>query len=438
MGYFTKYICKNQVLSVKNEGFPRVFPAARGTPIDFVFRIEYNVEKKACSEDIMDSVFSRIRSRSRVLLGEGAVERVWFLCLLALVIPVYLGHFPLPPMAQYMIYGTSFCAYALLCMKLFLWDGWERRTLWLLGGCLVVLALGTAVSGNRCFLSSFLLACSAKGIRFDKISRFFFRFFLVTFLLNLLLVVLGLAEDTVTVRGEAWGYGNLRHSYGFGHPNTLGFWGMLTVFSGLLACPRGKRRFPFSLVLLVLSVVLFRLTDSKAALFSSLAAILLFNLFLLLGPYLTEKKWSVRFFPGVMLLCVVVFLLLCLLYRENSGFFRLCNTLFSQRLGYANQGFRLFGASLLGAHVDFGWDPVDSLLGYAPICLGVLPSLVYLGLALAAIYRAGRAGRYDIAAVAFAGLLYCTMEYGLINPVNLPLFAASACLSEANGRKPSV
>ena len=302
----------------------------------------------------------------------------------------------------------------------------------------MLLTVGTAVSGNRCFLSSFLLACSAKKIRFDKLSRFFFCFFLITYLLNLALVALGLAEDVVTIRGEAWGQGNLRHSYGFGHPNTLGFWGMLLVFSGLLACPRDKRRVSFSLALLVLSIVLFRQTDSKAAFFSSVTAILLYNLALLWKPKALGSSRPTWLFPGLMLLCVCVFLLLCLLYREDIALFRLCNTVFSQRLVYANQGFRLFGVSLFGAHVDFGWDPVDSLLGYAPICLGVLPSLVYLGLALVGVARSARYGRWDILAVAFAGLLYCTMEYGLINPINLPLFAVTASLSEGNLQKPSV
>ena len=81
---------------------------------------------------------------------------------------------------------------------------------------------------------------------------------------------------------------------------------------------------------------------------------------------------------------------------------------------------------------------MDSLYTYAPICLGLIPTLLYFGLNLTALYRAAKAGRWDITAVAFAGLLYSTMEYGLMNPVYLPIFAATACLDRDNGQKSSV
>lgn len=362
------------------------------------------------------------------------VQKLWYLCLLALVIPVYLGHFALPAPLQYLMYALSLAAYALLIVKIFLWDGYDARQLPVLAGCLVLLGVGTVVSGNRCFLSSFLLAFSARDIPFDKLCRVLFWFFVSTFLLNVLLVAVGVLEDTVTVRGEVWGNGNLRHSLGFGHPNTLGFWGMLVVCSGMLTYFRSKRPLWVAAVWLVISWQLFRLTDSKAALLASIAAIVLC---VLLSGLPGGSSRAARLAAGGMLLAVTVFLLLCLFYREDSGFFRLCNTLLSQRLAYANQGFRLFGVSPFGAHVDFKWDPVDSLYAYAPICLGVLPSLIYLGLNLWGLYRCVRLGRWDIAAIAFAGMLYSTMEYGLMNPVHLPIFACTAGLEPLSPQKPS-
>ena len=81
---------------------------------------------------------------------------------------------------------------------------------------------------------------------------------------------------------------------------------------------------------------------------------------------------------------------------------------------------------------------MDSLYAYAPICMGVIPSLLFFGLNLAALYRASKAGRWDIVAVAFAGLLYSTMEYGLMNPVHLPLYALTTRLDAGSSQKPSV
>ena len=385
----------------------------------------------------MDSVFSRFSGKMHSFFRESTVEKLWFLCLFLLIFPVYLGHFPLPGAAKLLIYGSSALAYCFLLLKIFLWDGYQKKQLWLLLLWVTILILGTAVSGNRCFLSSFLLAASAKGISFRKISRFFFCFFLGALVLNLLLVALGVLEDTVTVRAELWGNGNLRHSFGFGHPNTAAFWGMLLIFSGLLACPR-RRRLPAMGAGLVLSLILFRLTDSKAAFFAVLVALFLMGCSMPLEGRLQKAAWVAPVLPAVMLLLTLGFLGLCLGYREDSGFFRLCNTLFSQRLAYGHQGFGLFGFSLLGGTVDFGWDPVDSLLCYAPICLGVLPSLVYLGASLWALYRSAKMERWDICALSLAGLLYCTMEYGLMNPVNLPLFALQAALSDEEPGKLSV
>ena len=385
----------------------------------------------------MDSVFSRGSGKMHSFFRESTVEKLWFVCLFLLIFPVYLGHFPLPKAAKLLVYGSSALAYCFLLLKIFLWDGYQKKQLWLLLLWVTILILGTAVSGNRCFLSSFPLAASAKGISFRKISRFFFCFFLGALVLNLLLVALGVLEDTVTVRAELWGNGNLRHSFGFGHPNTAAFWGMLLIFSGLLACPR-RRRLPAMGAGLVLSLILFRLTDSKAAFFAVLVALFLMGCSMPLEGRLQKAAWVAPVLPAVMLLLTLGFLGLCLGYREDSGFFRLCNTLFSQRLAYGHQGFGLFGFSLLGGTVDFGWDPVDSLLCYAPICLGVLPSLVYLGASLWALYRSAKMERWDICALSLAGLLYCTMEYGLMNPVNLPLFALQATLSDEAPGKLSV
>lgn len=385
----------------------------------------------------MDSVFSRGSGKMHSFFRESTVKKLWFLSLFLLIFPVYLGHFPLPRAAKLLVYGSSALAYGFLLLKLFLWDGYQGRQMRLLLLALAILVLGTAASGNRCFLSSFLLAASAKGISFRKISGFFFCFFLGALVLNLLLVALGVLEDAVTVRAEVWGNGNLRHSFGFGHPNTAAFWGMLFSCSALLACPQSKRWHTMA-VCLAFIFVLFRLTDSKAAFFSVLVAIFLMGCSIPLERKLANWKWLARVLPALMLLLTLVFLGLCLGYREGSGFFNLCNTLFSQRLAYGHQGFQRFGFSLFGKTVDFGWDPVDSLLCYAPICLGVLPSLVYLGATVWALYRSARAKRWDICALSLAGLLYCTMEYGLMNPVNLPLFALCATLSPEEPGKLSV
>ena len=287
-------------------------------------------------------------------------------------------------------------------------------------------------------MSCFLLVISAKDIDFGKLCRICFGFFLFTLLLNFLLVAVGVLEDTVFTRWEVINHGTARHSLGFGHPNNFGFWTLLVIFSGLLSYAKTGRRMLPGVVAIGCSLCFFQVSDSKAALLASCAAAVLCILFYWIGPWLSSKKWGVPLFLGLFTLGIAAFLILTLLYREENSFFSLCNRLFSDRLAYSHAGFRDFGPSLFGARVNFRWDPVDSLYAYAPICMGVIPSLLFFGLNLAALYRASKAGRWDIVAVAFAGLLYSTMEYGLMNPVHLPLYALTTRLDAGSSQKPSV
>lgn len=357
---------------------------------------------------------------------------LWFFSFFLLLFPVYLGQFDLSgvPMIQYAIYASSMLAYGLLAYKIYFLDGHSKKELFYITLILALLALGVVFSGIRSLFSTGLLVMACKDVSFSKIARCSFFFFAGAILLNTLLVLLGVLEDTTIIRGELIGQGNVRHTLGFGYPNTLALWGMVTVFAALLVSKKG---FKIPLLALVFSIGLFLLTDSKAAFLSSLLAIILCLVFRAAKNILAKQAWAPMAAAALMALAAFGFVGLALLYKEGSKAFELLNTLFSQRLGYANQGFRLFGVSLFGAHVDFGWDPVDSLYAYGPICLGVVPSLLYLGFGVYAAYRGARAGRCEIVAAALAGALYSTMEYSLINPIFVPMYACFASLEEKTG-----
>ncbi len=357
---------------------------------------------------------------------------LWFFSFFLLLFPVYLGQFDLSgvPVLKYAIYASSLLAYGVLAYKIYFLDGHSKKELLYITLILALLALGVVFSGIRSLFSTGLLVMACKDVPFSKIARCSFFLFAGAILLNTLLVLLGVLEDTTIIRGELIGQGNVRHTLGFGYPNTLALWGMVTVFGALLASKKGIR---VPLLALVFSVGLFLLTDSKAAFLSSLLAIILCLTFRAAKNALAKWTWPPMAAAALMALAAFGFVCLALLYKEDSRVFELLNTLFSQRLGYANQGFRLFGVSLFGAHVDFGWDPVDSLYAYGPICLGVVPSLLYLGFGVYAAYRGARAGRWEIVAAALAGALYSTMEYSLINPIFVPMYACFASLEEKTG-----
>ena len=360
--------------------------------------------------------------------------RLWFCSFFLLLFPVYLGQFDLSgvPILKYAVYASSLLAYGLLAYKIYFLDGHSKKELLYITLALALLTLGVVFSGIRSLFSTGLLVIACRGISFSHIAKCSFFFFAGTILLNTLLVLLGVLQDTTIIRGEVIGYGNVRHTLGFGYPNTLALWGMVTVFAALLVPKKG---FQIPVLALVFSVGLFLLTDSKAAFLSSLLAILLCLVFRAAKKQLARQHWAPVFAAALMALAAFGFVGLALLYKEDSKAFELLNTIFSQRLGYANQGFRLFGASLFGARVDFGWDPVDSLYAYGPICLGVVPSLLYLALGVYGTYRGAKAGRWEITAVALAGALYSTMEYSLINPIFVPMYAFCAALEETPEEK---
>ena len=357
-------------------------------------------------------------------------EYLWYSALILLLIPVYLGFYNTAslPLLKYTLLLGSLIGYCLLGLKIYFLDGHSPKELALYTGIFLLLGLGVVFSGTRALFSVFLLAFGAREVLFSRIAKLCLCFFLGVLTLNTLLVFAGVLEDTLLIRGEVWGQGNVRHTLGFGYPNTLALWGMAAVFAALLVFTRGYWGIALCLVL---SQGLFLLTDSKAAYFSQLAAVVLCLLLRFLGPKLEGKRWVPWACGGLVALVAFGFVALSLLYREDSRIFGLLNTIFSQRLGYSNQGLRLFGVSLFGAQVDFGWDPVDSLYTYGPICLGLVPSLFYLCLGVYSAYRAAKNGKWEMVAVLLAASLYCTMEYGLINPILAPIFGACAGLSEA-------
>ena len=357
-------------------------------------------------------------------------EYLWYSALILLLIPVYLGFYNTAslPLLKYTLLLGSLIGYCLLGLKIYFLDGHSPKELALYTGIFLLLGLGVVFSGTRALFSVFLLALGAREVPFSRIAKLCLCFFLGVLTLNTLLVFAGVLEDTLLIRGEVWGQGNVRHTLGFGYPNTLALWGMAAVFAALLVFPQSYWGIALCLVL---SQGLFLLTDSKAAYFSQLAAVFLCLLLRFLGPKLEGKKWVPWACGGLVALVAFGFVALSLLYREDSRIFGLLNTIFSQRLGYSNQGFRLFGVSLFGAQVDFGWDPVDSLYTYGPICLGLVPSLFYLCLGVYSTYRAAKNGKWEMVAVLLAASLYCTMEYGLINPILAPVFGACARLTDA-------
>ena len=167
-------------------------------------------------------------------------EYMWYAALILLLIPVYLGFCDTAslPLLKYALLLGSLMGYCLLGLKIYFLDGHSPKELALYTGIFLLLGLGVVFSGTRALFSVFLLAFGAREVLFSRIAKLCLCFFLGVLTLNTLLVFAGVLEDTLLIRGEVWGQGNVRHTLGFGYPNTLALWGMAAVFAALLVFPR--------------------------------------------------------------------------------------------------------------------------------------------------------------------------------------------------------
>ena len=171
-------------------------------------------------------------------------EYMWYAALILLLIPVYLGFCDTASLKllKYALLLGSLMGYCLLGLKIYFLDGRGPKELALFTGIFLLLGLGVVFSGTRALFSVFLLALGARDVPFSRIAKLCLCFFLGVLALNTLLVFAGVLEDTLLIRGEVWGQGNVRHTLGFGYPNTLALWGGICRAAGvppelLGACP---------------------------------------------------------------------------------------------------------------------------------------------------------------------------------------------------------
>lgn len=375
--------------------------------------------------------FHNLKTKADRCFGANAPEVFWFLALLAVVYPVYSAHLGLDGIRLYRlaVLGLTGLGYLYMTCKICFLDDNSWGQLLGLGACLVCIGIGCLCSGTFSLLSTFLAVFSAKNISFRKICRGYCCFFAAAFLLNFLLLALGVIQDVSYAREEIIGQGIIRHGLGFGHPNSMGFWSMLLVFSALLTFD-GRRKLPVYGILIGFVAITFLFSNSKAYLLAAGFA-LVFCLCAERFPQLFDRLPCPAVLTAAAILLITAgFVTAAIFFDPEIRILKAVSNFTSMRIELANWGFRDVGFSLFGQKTPYA-SPVDSLMGYAPIWLGVIPSLLYLGLTLWSGCRAAAHRRWTVVIICVAAVLYCTMEYGLINPVHAALFAATARLDNS-------
>lgn len=374
--------------------------------------------------------FHAVKTKFTDRFGQNAPQILWFCALLTVVYPVYSTLLGLDGIRPYRmtVLGLTVLGYLYMTCKICFLDDNNWGQLLGIGACLLCIAIGSLCAGNFNLLSTFLAVFSAKHVPFRRICKGYFCFFIAAILMNLLLLSLGVLEDISFARGEAIGHGIIRHGLGFGHPNSLGFWSMLLVFSALLTFD-GHRRLPLYGILTVFVAITFLLSNSKAYLLAVLFALVFSLLVDRFSGLLDRIPCPAVFIGGGILLITAAFLTAALCFTPENRILSALSSFTSMRIELANWGIRDVGFSLFGQKTVYA-SPVDCLIVFAPIWLGIIPSLLYLGLNVYSACRAAAHRRWSIVVISIAAVLYCTMEYTLIHPVQMALFAAAAALDQ--------
>lgn len=169
-----------------------------------------------------------------------------------------------------------------------------------------------------------------KSLIFIKISML-----LITFFLS----YIGLLPDVILLKSS----GDLAHSLGFSHPNSLGAVYLSIILDIVLwyYVSGKKSSMLFCVFLCFLTYVFYQISFSRTAMFLALLAIIC----LIFKNKLTNIKINKRI--SVLAFFIVIFLgtFLSYLYDDENELFIWLNEIFSNRLFYANSYFSYYGLS---------------------------------------------------------------------------------------------
>lgn len=375
--------------------------------------------------------FDSLSARLRRTISDAQMEKLWIVCFLLIVFPVFtsLLHWDSQPLFSLLTLGLAGLAYLLLLLKVYIWDDHSAKTLLLITAALGIMALSVLQSGMRMYFSTFLLVFSARGIDFRKICRVYFRFFLICFVICFALYFLGLTQDGIETRNNG---AVIRHGYGFGHPNSLGFWCLLMVLSSLLAFPEAARSAKIALPL-ALIVWAYYVSDSRTAVLCAGFAIILCCLLAAVRPSVRKPDLVTLPVCALVLAVFAAIVIISLHYDKNILWMKQLNRLFSTRLVLSQRALEQFGISPMGSKVEPDF-PVDVFVVFSLIRAGLIPTVLYTGLILTSLVRAGRKQQWDVVVVGIAAILYLLMESSMMNPVNPALFLCTASLDSADSQ----
>lgn len=309
----------------------------------------------------------------------------------------------------------------IFCYKIFIVDDYKNKHL------LFVLLLITFLLGlfsvNKTLFLLVLMFLAGKNLSFDKILKVSFISHFTSFLLGIILFVVGLRPDRVRLKLEIM----YQHTLGFSHYNTLGYFVMMIAMM-IVICYRDKLKIKHYLAL-ILTVVGFFIVHGSAS--SSMCAILfIFGVMVLnkIENYVNNFKYS----KTLVYLAVAIFVLLMTIiplvsFNLNGNLGLLSN--FFARFSLANEAIKEYGIGFLGK--NFWYErPIDNLYAYDLFYTGIIATLIFYVINGLSLMKICKEKRWDVAILFIVLVIYSSMEmcmFGVRNPfVALPLSICNA------------
>lgn len=197
----------------------------------------------------------------------------------------------------------------------------------------------------------FLMLYEIKDIaKFDAVSKISIILIVFTFYL------LGLTTEEAILRGN-----DLRMSFGFRHPNTLGYILVTLLIDLLIFCKSNKKRKSIIIAYVIIASVLLMMADSRTSIVA-LIGILMINAF---HPKIRIKKAAIkRLCKTIAVLAPVLMTILSIvftnMYRSGNESIKKMDEVMNGRIGMQAYYMDKSNVTIFGQKMDFSVLPLDN------------------------------------------------------------------------------
>lgn len=211
---------------------------------------------------------------------------------------------------------------------------------------IVVAFLSTLVSKETIPLIILLIIVNAAENDFDETLSLIIKLNIIVFCITLLGGLTGILPDVIIYRGST-----VRHSYGYIYPTEL-----LSHYCFIVLMYIYLKQEKFSgkdfIIINVINVILFKMTDSRLDFLIIIIASCLALLFAY-KPDILKRCVKPLYINVIFLLSIAFSFITAIFYNGNSTIFSLLNHLLSQRLLLGNNALSYYGLSVFGEKIKW-------------------------------------------------------------------------------------